>query len=179
MDKDQFYLDEYKALRDEITTALKTRLDFNSWGLLGLGALYSYIFSNLDKPLVFPWLFWVPFGLCLSMVWHLLDQHRMVAKAGRYTREEIEAWIKAGSTANKPEGWETFLNRTADEKQSYIWSWAPVPLWCWLTGATFVIALGFSIAWGANWQPPKATTPAPAHASAAGNAVAPTRDAQL
>ncbi|MGA2892285.1 MAG: hypothetical protein ABSE22_05405 [Xanthobacteraceae bacterium] len=116
MEKDTFYIEEYKSLRDEITTKLKSRLDFHNWGLIALAALYSYILSNPEKSWVFPWLFWVPFGLCASMIWHLPEEHRMVAKAGKYIGTELESWID-GRKAAQPKGWESFLDATAGQQE--------------------------------------------------------------
>jgi hypothetical protein len=41
-----FYAEECKSLRQEISTKLKDRLEPNRWGLIGVAALYGYIFSN-------------------------------------------------------------------------------------------------------------------------------------
>jgi hypothetical protein len=154
MPDDNFYLDEYKSLRDEVGTKLKARLDFHNWGLIGLAALYSYIFTNLDKWWSIP-LFLVPVGLCASMVAHLLEEHRMVAKAGRYIREEIEPWA-AGKPGAKPKGWETYLELTAHQIEPRRWNWSPVPLWCVLTVVTALIAVGMSAAWFAGYRLPQA-----------------------
>jgi hypothetical protein len=39
--EETFYIEEYKSLREEMISKLKERLEFNRWGLIGLGALYS------------------------------------------------------------------------------------------------------------------------------------------
>jgi hypothetical protein len=141
--EDQFYLDEYKKLTEEMATKLKERLDFNRWGLISLAVLYAYIFSNPAKPM----LFWVPVFLSAAMVFHLNEEHRMVAKAGRYIKEETEPWIRGQKAA--PKGWETFLKSTPKDPPwwslkrwpSEIWEWSPVPMWCVLFGVTFFVAI--------------------------------------
>jgi hypothetical protein len=128
---DTFYIEEYKSLRQEIDAKLRDRLDFNRWGLIGLAALYSYILSNPGKPI----LFWVPVCLSLAMLAHLIDQHRMIAKAGTYIRDEVEPWASSGKKI--PEGWEKYLCK----KIPFHWpilSWSPVPLWI----AVLVFTLG-------------------------------------
>jgi hypothetical protein len=150
MPKDNaFYMEEYKSLRQEIATKLKERLEFSRWGLIGLAALYSYIFSNPGKPI----LFWVPFFLSLAMLAHLNEEHRMVHKAGAYIKEQFEPWAEGGEKT--PMGWQTYLKR--NENPSWlvpwkrfppeIWDWSPVPLWVALLVLTFVIASGVSAGW--------------------------------
>lgn len=144
-----FYSDEYKSLREEITTKLRDRLEFNRWGLIGLAALYSYIFSNPGKPV----LFWVPVVLSMAMIAHLNGEHRIVAKAAAYIREQIEPW--AAGVGNTPAGWETYLQSQQDPPfwkiwrrwPRAIWGWTPVPLWILVFALTLVIAVGVSAGW--------------------------------
>jgi len=145
VEKETFYLEEFKALRNEIDTKLKGRFDFHNWGLIGLGVVYSYIFSNLEKSWAQPWLFFVPVALSLSMVFHLVEEHRMVALAGQYIRNEIERWIRGGEDAAAPMGWENYLNTT--NKPARQWNWSPVPLWLILTSITTLIAIAALISW--------------------------------
>ena len=87
-------VEEYKTLREEISTKLKDRLEFSRWGLIGLAALYSYIFSNPGKPI----LFWVPVCLCLAVLTHLNEEHRMVQKTATYIKCQIESWAVRGGS---------------------------------------------------------------------------------
>jgi len=108
-DKESFHLDEYKLIMDEIKTKLKNRLELSRWGVLGLAAIYSYIFSNFDKP----FLYLVPVGVS-GLIWYLVKAElEMVATAGRYITEKIEPMLAAppaGSPAGAPgEGWATYL----------------------------------------------------------------------
>jgi hypothetical protein len=48
--EESFHLEEYKALRQELATTLKDRLDFNRWGLIGIAALYSYLITHPKPP---------------------------------------------------------------------------------------------------------------------------------
>jgi hypothetical protein len=134
--EEEFYLAEYKSLREEITAKLKDRLEFNRWGLLGLATLYSYIFSHLEMRA----LFWVPVGLSAAMIAHMLEEHRMVAKAGRYIEDQIESWV-AGSRTSQPQGWETYLTSSRSTPTPSTWSWSPVPLWSVLCLATLAMAI--------------------------------------
>jgi hypothetical protein len=154
--KDDFYLEEYKSLREEINTKLKDRLEFSRWGLIGLGVLYSYIFSNPGKTI----LFWVPVCLSLAMLEHLNEEHRMVGKAADYISTQIERWAAGGAT---PEGWEKYLQSPDDHPWWMIWrrwprdlwGWAPAPLWLAVFALTLAIAIGVS---SGLW--PSLTTPA-------------------
>jgi hypothetical protein len=165
MDIENFFLEEYKSLRQEIDAKVKARVEFHNLGIIGLAAIYSYIFSNLDKPWGLPWLFWVPVGLSGTIIYHLLEEHRMVAKAATYIREVVEPWMankknERGEVASEPQGWETFLKKTADQKEPLTGGWSPVPLWCGLTAITTVITVVASLAWCMGWQPTKADSPA-------------------
>jgi hypothetical protein len=118
--EETFYLEEYKSLRAEMTTKLKDRLEFNRWGLIGLAALYSYIFANPGNPI----LFGVPVALSLAMIPHLLEEHRIAGKAAKYIEDDIERWIAVGVTA--PRGWETYLK--IPTPRSSLW---PPSRWLW------------------------------------------------
>lgn len=143
--REEFYRDEYKALRDEITTKLRDRLEFNRWGLIGLAALYSYIFSNPGKPV----LFWVPVALSVAMITHLNGEHRIIFIAASYIREHVERWATRGGPA--PMGWETYLFDYEKGQPSVwrfwrrwpraIWGWTPVPLWIAVFALTLIIAV--------------------------------------
>jgi hypothetical protein len=159
MSNDQFYVEQYKSLRQEIDAKLKDRLELNRWGLIGLAALYSYIFSNPGKPI----LFWVPVSLSLAMLGHLNEEHRMVDKVATYIREKIEPWA-AGAGAGYPQGWEAYLKSTTTPSwwffwhrwPGYLWDWTPVPLWILVFVLTLAIAIGASVG---LW--PSLTTPPP------------------
>src|SRR5215831_10461800 len=143
--QDNFSIEEYKALRTEIVSKLEQAREFSRWGLIGLAVLYSYILSNLGKP----YLFVVPPALCWIIVFHLHEEFRMVAKAGDYIRDQIEAWI--AGTQGRPEGWGKYLTR--DLKGPSTWSWSPLPLWsglAWITTGLAVIAI---IVWLFGWWP--------------------------
>ena len=114
--KDEFYVEEYRSLRQEIGAKLQARLDFSRWGLIGIAALYSYILSNPGKPI----LFWVPVCLAIAMLAHLIEEHRMIAKAGTYIKDQVETW--AGSGTKVPTGWETYL-RVETAFHWPVWSW--------------------------------------------------------
>src|ERR1700730_7209427 len=143
-----FYIEEYKSLRQEIGAKLQGRLDFNRWGLIGLAALYSYILSNPGKPV----LFWVPVCLSLAMLAHLIEEHRMIAKAGAYIKDQAETWARGD--IETPQGWETYLCKKTPF-QWPVWSWSPVPLWVAVLGLTLGIAIGVSVGlWASLVAPP-------------------------
>jgi hypothetical protein len=157
--EETFYVEEYKSLRQEMTTKLKDRLEFNRWGLIGLAALYSYIFSNPGTLIMF----WVPVGLSLVMIIHLNEEHRMVYKAADYIKTETERWADGGA---QPQGWENFLRPPRAPPTPrwwtfwkrwpwHLWDWSPVPLWIALFGLTLFIALGTSLGlWPSLSAPP-------------------------
>jgi hypothetical protein len=164
--EETFFFEEYKSLREELTTKLKDRLEFNRWGLSGLAALYSYIFSNPAKPV----LFWVPVGLSVAMIFHLNEEHRMVAKSADYIRNNVEPWCKGGPI---PRGWETYLKPPLTTTPPlwqvwkrwpwHLWGWSPVPMWVALFFITLIIAIGVSNdSWPSLTAPPVApTSPTP------------------
>jgi hypothetical protein len=144
---DAFYIEEFKALRETISTKLKDQLESNRWGLIGLAALYSYILSNPGKPI----LFWVPVGLTLAMLALLNEENRMIQIVGKYIEEQLEPWAADGNKI--PRGWETYLGDTTTPRwwlfwhrwPRGLWDWAPVPLWLLLFALTLGIALGVSL----------------------------------
>lgn len=147
---DAFYLEEYKALRQDIATRLKERLEFSRWGLVGLAALYVYAIANPA-----PILFWVPVFLTLLVLAHLNEEHRTIAIVGTYIKEQIEPWAARG--AMTPLGWEAYW-QSQKSPSSWLpwrrwpwslWDWAPVPLWISLFGITVGIAIGVSV--GLRW----------------------------
>lgn len=165
--EETFYIEEYKSLREEITTKLKDRLAFDRWGLLGLAVLYSYIFSNPGKPI----LFWVPVFLSGAMIAHLNEEHRMVDKAGVYIKDEIERWISGGALL--PHGWQNYLANTQSPTPRWwrfwerwpwhLWDWSPVPLWLVLFLLTLIIAIGVSLGRWPSLSAPPINVPAVTH----------------
>jgi hypothetical protein len=164
--EETFFIEEYKSLRQELTTKLKDRLEFNRWGLIGLAALYSYIFSNPGKPI----LFWVPVLLSVAVIAHLNEEHRMVDKTAAYIREKVEPWGLGGATL--PGGWEIFLKSGLPTLSwwqfwkrwpLHLWGWSPVPMWIVLFFVTLVMAIGVSNnCWPSLTAPSvTATSPAP------------------
>jgi hypothetical protein len=153
-EEEAFHVEEYKSLREEIIGKIKDIRDLNRWGLLGLAAVYSYIFSNLDKR----WLFWVPVGLSLMIVELVREEHRMVAKAARYIREYIENEIATEREVSGDHekanlkvrgGWEWFLALRGHKVSLWdqtldllgLWRWEPMPLWI----GVFLFTLGIAI----------------------------------
>jgi len=145
--QDNFSIEEYKALRTEIVSKLEQAREFSRWGLIGLAVLYSYILSNLDKP----YLFVAPAVLAWIVVAHLLEEHRMVAKAGDYIRDQIEAWI--AGTQGRPKGWGKYLDDTRDLEGPSTWSWSPIPLWYLLARITSALAAIVVIAYLFGYWP--------------------------
>jgi hypothetical protein len=143
--EETFFIEEYKALRKEIDTKLKDGLEFNRWGLIGLAALYSYIFANPGRTI----LFWVPVFFSALVITHINEEHRMVEKAGVYITSELERWILGGQL---PRGWGTFLLDPAYPTPRWwlvwrrwpwhLWDWSPVPMWI----VIFLITLGLALA---------------------------------
>jgi hypothetical protein len=136
-----FQIEEYKALKEEIAAKTKDVRDLNRWGLLGLAAVYSYIFSHLDKR----WLFWVPVGLSIIVIGLLWTEYRLVERIGRYIRDCIEAKVAPkqkfdGVKASIRGGWERYLAPT-EGKRTPLWYWGPTPIWLTIFAVTLVVAL--------------------------------------
>ncbi len=139
--EETFHIDEYKSLRDELTTKLKDRLEFNRWGLIGVAALYSYILNNPK-----PTLFVVPVILSIILIWHLSNEHKGVKRIADYIRDDLERWLAATRTAGPPVtggpgGWETHLGTAGGGS---LWWWSPLPLWYAMLVLTVVVAI---VAW--------------------------------
>jgi hypothetical protein len=137
-----FYIEEYKSLKQEIATKLKSRLACSRWGVIAIAALYFCAFMYRDDTIVSL----VPVFFSMTMIGYLNEEHRMVEKADRYIREAMEPWAAGGPS---PGGWETFLKsaptgprwwRIQDRWPSDLWGWSPVPLWLVL----FFISLAFA-----------------------------------
>jgi hypothetical protein len=130
--EETFHLEEYKALRGELATELKDRLEFHRWGLIAIAALYGYILAN-PKPILFV----VPFVFSLIVCWHLNGEHKNVAGAVPYIRT-LESWLGAAVATGGPGGWETHLG-PLDERPPRTW-W-PLPLWYAISTVTFFAAV--------------------------------------
>ena len=130
-----FYIEEYKSLREEMTTKLKDRLEFNRWGMIGLGALYSDILSN-PKPA----LFFVPILLSAVLIYHLYSEHVNVVRIATYIRKELEPWFTEGGAYGSPNlarGWENHLGQPGGKT---VWFWSPLPAWYVILLLTIVVA---------------------------------------
>lgn len=139
--EETFQIEEYKSLREEIAAKTKDVRDLNRWGLLGLAAVYSYIFSHLDKR----WLFWVPVGLSIIIIGLLWSEYRLVARIGRYIRDCIEATAAPkrdfdGVRVPIRGGWERYLAPT-EENRIPLWFWGPTPIWLAIFLVTLLVAL--------------------------------------
>jgi hypothetical protein len=139
--QETFHIEEYKSLREEMITKLKDRLEFNRWSMIGLAALYSYILANQE-----PMLFWVPVIFSIVVIWHLHEEHRVVARIADYVRLNLEPWLVAPRVAGVPlplgpGGWETHLGSPGGGTS--VWKWSPIPLWiCILVFALLVAIAG-------------------------------------
>jgi len=125
--KEDFHLEEFKSLRKEIETKLKSRLALNRWGLTGLAAIYSYIFSNPTKPV----LYLVPCFIAVFIHYLIKAELKTVKKAGDYIREKIEQHLAAS------DGWETYLDQKG--KRAGVWRWEPLLGWKAVVVFTFII----------------------------------------
>jgi hypothetical protein len=139
--EETFHIEEYKSLREEMTTKLKDRLEFSRWGMIGLAALYSYILSN-PKPALFA----VPIILSIILISHLIDEHKDVARIADYIRDDLErclaqARIAGPPVTGGPGGWEKHLGSPGGRS---ILRWSPLPLWYFMLFVTVIVAI---VAW--------------------------------
>src|SRR5262249_3933018 len=140
--QETYHIEEYKALREQLQTTLKDRLDFNRWGLIGLAGLYSYIFSN-PKSILFS----VPIIFSLIVIAHLIQEHRNVVWIANYISNDLERWLaeprvpvtNGAPVSGGPGGWETQLGRPGTVAKSPL-LWWPLPAW-------YGIFFGTVIAW--------------------------------
>jgi hypothetical protein len=144
LEKEQtFHIEEYKALREEIKTRLKDRLEFNRWGMIGIAGLYSYIFANPTKPL----LFFVPAALSLVVGWNLYREQKDILRLAKYIRLNLEPWL-AGATPAGPGGFEKSL-RPHDGAEP--WLWWPISLWVLIFLVTLLVAFQRPWLLANNW----------------------------
>jgi len=152
-----FQIEEYKALRQEILAQVKEVRELNRWGLVGLAVVYSYIFSNLDKP----YLFWVPVGLSAMIIALLYAEHRLIKKNADFVRDFTEREIAPArefiiGTATEAQtatdavrkvqikkkmrgGWERFLSPAGTRLPALLWG--PAPIWLFTFYITLVVAV--------------------------------------
>jgi hypothetical protein len=132
--EEAFHLEEFKALRHDISTTLKDRLEFNRWGLIAVAALYAYIASHPA-----PLLFTVPPLFSLIVCVHLRREHKTVVDAAGYITD-LERFA-AAPVPGGPGGWEHYLTRIlgALDKRQFD-QWWPLPLWYVMFVGTLLIA---------------------------------------
>jgi hypothetical protein len=137
-----FHIDEYKALRNEMENKLKDIRGLNRWGLLGLAGVYSFVFSQCEKPSL---LFWVPVGLAAAIVAHIFVEHMMVRKIAFYVRDYIEKELAASSSDGTRAGWERHLRPTGQQLPRWdklsLLSWEPTFLWIGIMFVAVAIAI--------------------------------------
>jgi hypothetical protein len=165
--EETFRIEEYKLLRKAIAARVKDVSELNRWGLLGLAAMYSYIFANFDELWL---LLWVPAGFSAIIIVSIWEQHKRVAEIAEYIRTYIEGDLAPENINQRnkasdiepnesPErgGWERFLivKKRRREVPS-LWVSGPTTIWIAICFGTLAIAI-VGVFFGAFPKEPRAT----------------------
>lgn len=137
MDPDKsFLLEEYKALRAEILYLVRQSYLFEATILVGVGAIYSWLFSREPND-VNPLVWWVPFGLTVLGALRELGVRIRLLQMSEYIRK-IEPEFLSGETA----GWEHFLFSVRKKMRNTLLGISNILIWAALVFTTLVVALG-------------------------------------
>jgi len=131
-----FLLEEYKALRAEILYLVRQSYLFEAAILVGVGAIYSWLFSREPNG-VNPLVWWVPFGLTVLGALRELGVRLRLLQMSEYIRK-IEPEFLCGETA----GWEHFLFSVRKKMRNTLLGISNILIWSAFVLTTLVVALG-------------------------------------
>lgn len=131
-----FLLEEYKALRAEILYLVRQSYLFEAAILVGVGAIYSWLFSR-EPDGVNPLVWWVPFGLTVLGSLRELGVRLRLLQMSEYIRR-IEPEFLSGETA----GWEHFLFSVRKKMRNTLLGISNILIWSAFVFTTLIVALG-------------------------------------
>ena len=137
MDPDKlFLLEEYKALRAEILYLVRQSYLFEAAILVGVGAIYSWLFSR-EANNVNPIVWWLPFGITVLGAIRELGVRLRLFQLAEYIRK-IEPNFLSGETG----GWEHCLFSVRKKMRNTLLGISNILIWTSFVVITFLVALG-------------------------------------
>ena len=131
-----FLLEEYKALRAEILYLVRQSYLFEAAILVGVGAIYSWLFSR-DPNNVNPLIWWLPFGITLLGAIRELGVRLRLFQLAEYIRG-VEREFISGETG----GWEHFLFSVRKKMRNTLLGISNILIWMAFVVTTLLVALG-------------------------------------
>ncbi len=131
-----FQIEEYKALRAEILFLVRQSYIFEATVFVGLGAIYSWLFSNTTKSInEVAW--WLSFGIAiLGIIREAGIRIRLLQLSSYITKlEDTFVTVSVG-------GWENHLNAIRRSPLSIILGISSILIWVSTVLVTFLIAFG-------------------------------------
>lgn len=131
-----FVLEEYKALREEILYLVKQSHLFEASILVGVGGIYSWLFS---RPLnhMNPLIWWLPFGITVLGAIRELGVRIRLFQLTEYIRR-----IEAEFLSDEVGGWEHFLFSVRKKMKNTILGLSNILIWAAFVVTAFLVALG-------------------------------------
>nr|VFK01301.1 MAG: hypothetical protein BECKLFY1418A_GA0070994_11416 [Candidatus Kentron sp. LFY] len=112
LNPDDFYLEEYKWLRVEISGNVKETRALERYALLGAAAVWAWIFTNGGDSSLPPGAWYIPSVLVLTGALRSLTLWLDVRNIATYIRE-VESAVK--DSRNNIIGWETWLDQQSNK----------------------------------------------------------------
>ncbi len=137
MDPDKsFLLEKYKSLRTEILYLVRQSYLFEAAILVGVGAIYSWLFSRNPSD-VNPLAWWLPFGITALGALRELGVRLRLLQFAEYIRK-IEHDFLSDQTC----GWEHFLFFVRKKLRNTLLGISNILIWTSFVLVTFLVALG-------------------------------------
>jgi hypothetical protein len=127
-ERDSFYLEEYKSIRNEMLLRVQQRFTVQTLVLAASGALYgiaattSKLQIEQDIKKFIPILWWVPFGLVLVAAGYFALFARLMTWLGEYSKK-LESHFLGARQQQEPEGWEHFFENKSHWSIGHSWFW--------------------------------------------------------
>lgn len=131
-----FLLEEYKALRSEILYLVRQSYLFEAAILVGVGAVYSWLFSR-DPNNVNPIVWWVPFGITVLGAIRELGVRLRLFQLAEYIRK-----IEHDFLNDETGGWEHFLFFVRKKMRNALLGISNILIWMSFIVTTLLVALG-------------------------------------
>lgn len=131
-----FLLEEYKSLRAEILYLVPQSYLFEATVLVGVGAVYSWLFSR-DPSNVNPLVWWLPCGMTVLGAIRELGVRIRLFQLADYIRR-----IESDFLNDENCGWEHFLHSVRNNMRNILLGMSNVLIWSAFVVATLLVALG-------------------------------------
>lgn len=131
-----FLLEEYKSLRAEILYLVRQSYLFEAAILVGVGAIYSWVFSR-ETGDTSPLLWWLPFGITVLGAIREIGVRIRIYQLAEYICKTESEFLSEGSL-----GWEHFLIFVRRKKRNTLLGMSNILIWTSFVVITFLVALG-------------------------------------